>query len=408
VPAPVAPLDVSITYLAASAELGGAERCLLDMIAAVRAERPDWRLSVIVPDDGPFPQSLEAAGVTVTVLRLPPSLATLGEAGVSGSVGRARLALSLVAASPYVLAYAARLRRVLRERRSTIVHSHGLKMHALSLLATVRGAALVWHLHEYVTQRPLVARVLRWGRRRCRAVVANSASVARDARRDLGDVRVMLNAVDLSRFRPDGEADDLDARCGWPRVEGRLRVGLLATFGRWKGHEVFLRALARLPGERVRGYVIGGPIYRTEGSQHSREELERLAETLGILDRVGFTGFLPQPETALRGLDVVVHASTNPEPFGLAIVEAMACGVPVVVSAAGGAAELFSDGEDALGFKPGDVDGLARQLSRLVEDAALRRRLGEAGRVTATRRFDRGRLGRELVDLYGELTGGPA
>ena len=114
----------------------------------------------------------------------------------------------------------------------------------------------------------------------------------------------------------------------------------------------------------------------------------------------GFTGFVPQPESALRALDVVVHASTSPEPFGLVIAEAMACERPVIVSLAGGAAEIVTVGVDALGHHPGDAAGLAARITELAIDPALRGRIGRAARATADRCFDRTRLANELVPIY--------
>jgi glycosyltransferase involved in cell wall biosynthesis len=189
-------------------------------------------------------------------------------------------------------------------------------------------------------------------------------------------------------------------------ASGTVCVGLVATMGLWKGHDVFLRALARLPREpAVRGYVVGGRIYATAGSEVDPDALRRLAEELRIGDRVGFTGFVDEAAAAMRALDVVVHASTLPEPFGLVIAEAMACGRPVVVSAAGGAGEIVSDGDDALAVPPGDVDALAGALRRLADDGALRARLGAAGRARAERDFDRARLARQVAPLYRSLTG---
>ena len=180
-----------------------------------------------------------------------------------------------------------------------------------------------------------------------------------------------------------------------------MRVGLVATFGRWKGHEVFLRALARLPRTLpFRAYVIGGALYETDRSQVRLDELASLTSTLGIADRVGFTGFSDDAASAMRGLDIVVHASSAPEPFGMVIAEAMACGRAVVASLAGGAAEIVQEGVDALGHPPGDVDALARSVQTLIEDSGLRTRLGRAARTAAETRFDRARLARQLAPLY--------
>jgi glycosyltransferase involved in cell wall biosynthesis len=186
-----------------------------------------------------------------------------------------------------------------------------------------------------------------------------------------------------------------------PADHGTVRVGLVATFARWKGHETFLRAIAQLPRDLpVRAYIIGDAVYQTDRSQYDRGELTRLAEALGVADRVGFTGFVARADTALRALDIVVHASTAPEPFGLVIAEAMACGRALVVSAAGGACELVAAGVDALTHAPGDVDALAERIAHLAHDPSLRARLGAAARRAAERAFDQARLAREILPVY--------
>ena len=156
-------------------------------------------------------------------------------------------------------------------------------------------------------------------------------------------------------------------------------------------------------GEGVRFYIIGGPIYRTAGSQFSLEELSSYAASLGIAASVGFVPFQADPADIYRALDIVVHASTLPEPFGLTVAEAMACGRAVIVSNAGGAAEVFTDGVDALGHPPGDVAALAARMRQLIEDPGLRERLGSNARVTAKRQFDRSRLGPDLLRAYAEI-----
>jgi glycosyltransferase involved in cell wall biosynthesis len=121
---------------------------------------------------------------------------------------------------------------------------------------------------------------------------------------------------------------------------------------------------------------------------------------------VGFTGFIPEPAEAMRSLAIGVHASTEPEPFGMVIVEAMACEKVVVASQAGGAAELFTDGENALGHVPGDAASLARQIRKLVLDPALRLRLGRAARQTS-QLYQRARLAEELRAVYRSVSGIP-
>jgi glycosyltransferase involved in cell wall biosynthesis len=399
---------VSIVFLSPTGQTGGAEAALHDLLAGLRESHPSWSLRLIVASDGPLVERVAALGVPVDVLPFPASVARLGDWGVGrGWWARVSFLMRCAATALPAVGYLRRLRRLLRSNQPDVIHTNGLKMHLLGAWARPRGSAVLWHLHDYAGRRPFTARLLRRYADRCAAVVANSQSVADDVRQVCGGavpVHPVWNAIDLDRFAPDGPRIDLDAVSGLPAAGDVLRVGLVATFARWKGHETFLRALAMLPASlRVRGYIVGGPVYETSGSQTSVSELRELVRALGLEDRVGFTGFVPDASRAMRALDIVVHASTDPEPFGLVIAEAMACRKPVVVSRAGGASELIEPGVNALAFNPGEAAELARRIEELAGDANLRERLGRAGRSMAEQRFHRRRMASELAPIYESL-----
>jgi glycosyltransferase involved in cell wall biosynthesis len=398
-----------VVYLSASAALGGAERALLDLVASLRAAEPHWRLTIVAAEEGPLLARARSLGADACALPFPRALAGLGDAGAAAD-GRG-LRMGIARASPSSVLYLVRLRRLLRTLAPDVVHTNGFKMHLLGAYAAPRSARVVWHLHDFVSSRRAMAGLLRRASGRVSAAIAVSRSVAADAAAVCGSavpIRTVYNAVDLARFDPAGAAMDLDAAARMaPGGPGTVRVGLVATMGRWKGHAVFLDAIAALPADaNVRAYVVGGGIYRTAGSEVDADGLRRMAAELGIGDRVGFTGFVEDPGAAMRALDVVVHASTQPEPFGLVIAEAMACGRAVIASAAGGAGEIVTPGHDALAVVPGDAEGLARAIHQLAADPSLRERLARAGRETALRRFDRARLAAEVTPLYRALVAG--
>lgn len=395
---------MKVVYLNPSGRLGGAETSLRELLASVRSAEPNWELWLVLGEDGPLASIARDLGVKVHLMPFPPALARLGESS------RGSALLQLFTAAAATAAYTRRLARWLAGLEPGIVHTNGLKMHLLGAWARPRGASLVWHIHDYVSQRRLMRRLLYPFRGSCSAAVVNSNSVAEDLDRTLPGLRIatIYNAVDLQRFSPAGACLDLDAMAGLtPPEPDAFRVGLIATFARWKGHKIFLDALSRLSGRpRVRGYVIGGAIYQTDGSQWSQAELREEARRLGISDKVGFTGFLEDTSAAIRSLDIVVHASTQPEPFGMVIVEGMACGKPVIASQAGGAAELIADGENALAHPPGDAGALANRIERLASDAELRSRLGAAGRLEAERKYQGRRLAEQLLAVYAAVQGG--
>ncbi|OLE54043.1 MAG: hypothetical protein AUG51_10445, partial [Acidobacteria bacterium 13_1_20CM_3_53_8] len=378
-------------------QLGGAEKALLNALASIRAARPSWPLHLIVSDHGPLIEQAALLGVGVTVVPFPPSLAAIGDAGASGLAGKQfglqSLLKKVFLSTPSVAAYVRRLRSVLRKLNPDLLHSNGFKMHLLAACAKPVAVPLIWHIHDYVSLRPLMARLLPVFARRCALAITNSRSVSEDLRSVCGarlKIHTVYNAIDLTAFSPEGKTLDLDSLSGLPPSHsGTVKVGLLGTLARWKGHETFLKALAALPESLpVRGYISGDAIYQTRGSQYSLNELKGIASRLGVSHRVGFTGFVDKPEAAMRSLDVIVHASTEPEPFGLVIAEAMACGRAVIVSEAGGASEIVEPGINALGHKPGSTGQLAERIMELAADKGLRERLGRAGRRTAEQRFD--------------------
>lgn len=395
-----------IAFLSVSAEFGGSESALWQLVRGVARLAPSVERVVIVPREGTLSARVRDVGASVRVVSMPAALASFGEWSLRGARMVAKGSAALLAGVTVVAPYQRALQGVLDDVDPDVVHTNGFKMHVLGSRAAPRRAAVVWHLHEFVSNRPLSRRLLRHHARRPAAIVANSRSVAEDARHGLGGsapVTHIHNAVDLSEFSPSGVKADLDALCGIAAAPpGTIRVGLVATFARWKGHESYLRALAGVRSP-VRGYVIGGPMYDTAGSQHTLQELRNIAASLGLSDRVGFTGFVPRPAAAMRALDIVVHASTEPEPFGLVIAEALACGKALVVSAAGGAAELVVEGTDAVTAAPGDTAALACAIDRLAVDPAMRARLGTAGRATAERCFDPDVFTGAFLDIYDRV-----
>jgi len=392
-----------IVYLNPCGQLGGAETSLIEILGSIRATMPEWELHLVLGEDGPLAAEARQCGVRVRVEPFPPALAQIGDSRKHPL----KTLFGLLQGAGAALTYRKRLAEILYSARPDLIHTNGFKMHVLGAWAREGSTPLAWHIHDYVSTRRLMSRLLVVFKAACSVAIVNSNSVARDVEsvlRGLPTVTVH-NAIDTQRFSPDGPALELDRLAGLP-VPRRpiVRIGLIATFARWKGHRVFLRALATLPPELdVRGYVIGDAIYQTNDSQWTVTELLKEAADLGLGSRVGFTGFVRDVPGAMRALDIVVHASEQPEPFGMIIIEAMACAKALVASRAGGALELFSEERTALGHVPGDAADLARQLERLVRDQPFRERLGREGRLSVQQSFQRDRLGRQLSEVYGRL-----
>ena len=350
--------------------------CLLDLL---ELGAPGRRACAILGSEGPLRSAIADLGVETCVEPTPTAVANLGDSDRGG--GKLGLLTSLARAVPATWAYGRRLSQRLSALNPAITHSIDMKSHWLTAWrAAPRSSGVVWHLHDYLSNRPAMSKLLRQAakNRPDLIAVAVSNSVADDAKSVLGSkirVRTIENGIDLERFQPATEPKDPHAP---------IRVGLMATFARWKGHETFLKAVALSPTDDASSFaVIGGPIYRSRGSQYSLDELRALADRLGIGDRVEFAGHSDRPDETMRSLDVLVHASDRAEPFGRTIAEGMASGKAVITTGLGGAGELVVDGESALQVPARDPQALADAIGRLTRDAALRERLGRAGRARA-------------------------
>lgn len=212
---------------------------------------------------------------------------------------------------------------------------------------------------------------------------------------------VVYDSIDLALF---GSVDAAEAH----RIRNELGIprdaAVVSSFGRlvpWKGQDVFLRAMAkvltRLPGVRV--LLVGGEADGLEGRRYL-ESLQALALELRITDRVTFTGFRSDVPELMAASDVIVHSSTEPEPFGRVIVEVMASGRPVVASAAGGVPEIVEDGSTGLLTPPGDAQAMAAAIEELLAEPERARALAERGRESVRSRFTAERFATQIQAVY--------
>jgi len=401
--------QMRVVFLSPVANLGGAERSLLDLLASLRAARPAASLHLLAFEDGPLLEHARRVGVSTEVLPLPDELRILGDAGVSSRSMFPTIIESLGCA-PAALAFALVLHRRLVELAPDVIHTNGVKAHVLGAIARTRSSRLVWHVRDYLSRRRLMRRLLPLLRWRADGVLANSHSVAEDTQRLLWNapVVVLLNGIDINDFRPEGSVGDLDRLADVPPPpSGTLRVGLVATFASWKGHSIFLAAAERIQSAKtappVRFYIVGGPVYSTTASQRTLKELQAEAVELGLGSGVAFVPFQEDIALVYRALDVVVHASTSPEPFGRTIAEAMACARPVIATSHCGAAAVIENGSNGLVVPPGSAEELADAILELLESEPLRRDMGRRGRATAEQVFTRERLGHEVLDCYSRI-----
>jgi glycosyltransferase involved in cell wall biosynthesis len=397
---------MKLLYLNASSQLGGAERNLIDTICAVQDRDPSIEITVLITaTDGPIVAELARLGIKIILLELPSKIAQLGDSGLKGKnnqlVSILSFARNLSLLGEFV-GYWQQLKRSISQIDPDIIHSNGMKTHLLSASLGI-STPIVWHLHDFIGSRVLVKQLLKLFVNRASAAIAISQSIADDwqAVFPLLQIELIYNAIDVDRYVPQSNVRDSQ----------HLNIGLVATYALWKGHDIFIQAIGHIAKQRpelqstIKFYIIGGAIYQTDRSQYSRSQLQQLARDLNVEDWLIFVDFQQDIVSGYNMLDVVIHASTQPEPFGRTIVEAMACEKAVIVAQAGGAAELFTHQKDAIGVLPGDPVALAVAIEKLIDSPNDRIALGKAGRITVMERFNRDRLGTDLIALYHNVMG---
>lgn len=177
-------------------------------------------------------------------------------------------------------------------------------------------------------------------------------------------------------------------------------IGIVGRLQRWKGMHTLVAAMpavrARHPDAHM---VIVGGAHDTEPGYG--DELKALARRLGVEGAVTFAGYQADVPHWMQAMDIVVHASDR-EPFGIVVVEAMALAKPVIAGAAGGPAEVITDGQDGLLAPFDDVPALAKAVTRFLDDPEFAERCGAAAHTRA-QDFSAQHYAARLVDAVREL-----
>jgi glycosyltransferase involved in cell wall biosynthesis len=368
------------------AKLSGGELAMARQVPALNFAD----ITVILGSPGPLVDRLRSDGIRVELLALPADLGEVTRAQANGLAGLRSAFASL--------RYVFRLARYLRKQRFDILQTNTLKAALIGGLAgRLSGTRVVWHLRDRITDDylghrsalavRLAAKILpSW-------VIANSVSTAKTLRADLQEMTVIASPIDPSIVAVDRQSRD---------ASQPMRIGIMGRLAAWKGQDLFLSAFAEaFSATAVEAVVIGSPLF---GEEDFAAQLEAQAKSLSIASQVDFRGFREDVAAELARLDILVHASILPEPFGQVIVEGMASGLAVIVSNAGGAGEIISDDLDGLLVDPGDREALKNAMLLLVHDQQLRTRLGLAALETA-KAYRREGLSERYREVWSGLMG---
>lgn len=364
-----------ILFMTHAGEPGGAEFKMLDLCQSV-----PHQTAVLLLQPGSLEGLLRQRGIAHSVLTLSATAAGIRrENGLGG----------LLRAVPATLAMARAVARHARDFDMVVCFSQ--KSFVVSALAKpFMRRPICWFMNDILSREhfnPWLMRFLVTLSRHTADYVVLNSTASLDAWLAAGGRETRVGVVHPITRSDVMAATHVDrAQVAFYRrqfnPDARPLVGVFGRISPWKGQDVFLRALARLPG--VRGLIAGGALF---GEQAYEKSLRALAAELGIADRVIFAGHIDAVPVAMAACDVVVHCSTAPEPFGRVIVESMLAGTPVIASDAGGAREIVADGQTGQLTPLNDAQALAAAIDRYLAHPAWSRQVADRARREATAKY---------------------
>jgi glycosyltransferase involved in cell wall biosynthesis len=364
-----------ILFLTHVGEPGGAEYKMIHLCSSVRRSA-----EVMLFQHGSLEATLRNLEITVSVCPLP---------GLARAVRKEDGLLGLLKAIPGVLSM---IRRVARRGRSAdIVVCFSQKAFVIASIAKpFMRRPILWFMNDILSSAhfsPLLSRVLAVLSRTSADHVVLNSQASLDAWTKAGGRRRGVSVVypGISEEAVAAQLQDPKRIALYKDKYSPGRKPLVGMFGRisrWKGQEVFLKAIAEMPG--VDAVIVGGALFAEE--DHERR-MKALSAELGLGQRVTFVGHVDDVVTFMAACDVAVHCSTAPEPFGLVIVEAMLAGTPVVASDAGGAQEIVTRNETGQLTPLNDHRALAAAIRRYLDDPEWSRQVAARARTRAQDKF---------------------
>ncbi len=302
-----------------------------------------------------------------------------------------------------------RIARLINQHCIDIIHSNDFQDFYGAIAARLTGAKAIQH-DRVIMRRPVwLRKLLVWFILVSNhQVVAISEAVAREMLSVRGKVHpkvvTLYDWLDMERVGHNDEIGRFREEIGIPKEA--VLIGVVGRLEHWKGQHIFIRAAAEVIKNhpQSRFVVVGGQVLG-RGREKYQDELKALAHDLKISDKIVFGGYRTDIMNVMDSLDIFVHSSVEPEPFGLVIMEAMSIGKAVVAPHEGGILDQVVEGFTGLFYKPGDHYEMAKVICKLIENPELRRRMGQAGKERVYSIFNRDTLCKRFESLYERLIG---
>jgi L-malate glycosyltransferase len=378
-----------VLYVNHTSEVSGAEHSLLSLLAGL----PSTVQPRVATPRGQLMDAVEEIGVPCTQ--------------IAGTAGSLRLhPLHTPRALAEMALAAVQVRRAARRHGAEVVHANSIRAGIVVGLARPPAATVV-HVRDCLPAGAVSAATLRLIAATATTVVANSRYTAQSVQAAASGARleVIHNPVDLERWDAARIGrDEARARLSAAVARGLL-VGVVAQLSPWKGQDTAIEALKQVCAEGIDAHLllIGSAKFRARATRFDNEgyvaRLRALVAGAGLQDRVWWLGERTDIPELLSALDILLLPSWE-EPFGRALIEAMALGVPVIATNVGGPPEILHDGREGLLLPPREPRAWAQAIRTLAQSPERRREMGHAGRRRVEQAFTTHHHSAAVCEVY--------
>lgn len=330
--------------------IGGAELFMLDFLK--RADKTNNNFTVVTNGLKDYVMRLDETGVQKEVIKIQ----------------------RIKSFNPFVIFcfifYVFKIWRLIKRKKIDLILTNSIRAHIVGTFASrTAKTPIIWFIHDFTFPKFFIKRLIKTPEK----VIVSSNAVLEFTKKQIIEnfddkIVIIPNGIDVEKVEKTAIEPNLKTK--FNLGETTKLIGIVGRLDWWKGQDKAIEAmpeiLKKVPNARL--VIIGESSKYDYKTIIFEKVIRKKAEDLGIGDKVIFAGFISNIYGAIKQLDCLLHASTEPEPFGRVIIEGFACGVPVVASNLGGPGEIIRDMENGLKIDPKNPSEIAEKVVRILSD----------------------------------------
>lgn len=354
----------NILFLHSSAELYGSDRSLFNLINNL--DKTKYKIFVLLPCEGPLVELIKGINNVDVVIE---KFAVLRRKNLN-FIGIIKYAKDLIKSIWFI-------NKLIKDNDINIVYTNTAVVFAGSISSKLMKKICIWHIREIISnkfERKVISKLVN----SCSdIIIANSKATGNAITNDINKLRIVYNSIDIS---------NINKRIV-EKINGKvITVGMAGRINRWKGQKLFIEAaelvLREIPDSR---FIIAGSAFK--GEESLEKELEDYIDAKQLNDKIILLGQVDDMDYFYNQIDIFVLPSTQPEPFGLVILEAMARGIPVIATNHGGPIEIIENNENGYLVDYKNAHEMSEAIIKLINNEDIRNEIGLNGEMNQKTNF---------------------